>query len=101
MSDRLSELKQKYQPVLRVIEQERLRLENVHIENNKLLIRAEASSQTAKNKVWDQIKLVDPTFQDLVADITVKENASAQAAAPGNATANTNIYTVQSGDTLS
>ena len=101
MADRLTELKQKYQPVLRVIEQQQVRLQNVHVENDKLLIRGEAPSQDAKNKVWDQIKLVNPQYNDITADITVKEGAAARPAAVPPAAQNQRIYTVQSGDTLS
>jgi hypothetical protein len=80
---RLNELKQKYDAVLRMVEQQGVRLQNVHIEKDKLLIRGEAPSQDAKNRLWDQIKLVDPSWSnDLVADITVNPNAAPQAAAP-------------------
>jgi nucleoid-associated protein YgaU len=93
----LEQLKGKYGSVLRTIEQLGVRLQNVHIQDNKLFIRGEAPSQEAKNKVWDQIKLVDPSYSDLTADITVSPNAApAAAAAPQQQT-----YTVKSGDTLS
>jgi hypothetical protein len=88
------ELKRKYQPVLRVIEQQHVRVQNLHVENNKLLIRGVAPSQDAKNKVWDQIKLIDPTFGDLIADITA-EQGKRQTAKPDQ------TYTVKAGDTLS
>lgn len=103
--DRLNELKQKYGSVLRLIEQQHVRLANVHVENGKLLIRGQAPSADAKNRVWDQIKLVDPGFSDLIADITVDPNASPAPVASGPApqTAQTpgRTYTVKSGDTLS
>ena len=83
MADRLNELKQKYQSVLKVIEQEQVRLQNLHVDNNKLFIRGEAPSQAAKNKVWDQVKLIDPNYQDLTADITVNENTASQPASSG------------------
>lgn len=103
---RLNELKQKYGSVLRVIEQQHVRLANVHVENGKLLIRGQAPSADAKNRVWDQIKLVDPGFtSDLIADITVDPNAAPAAAASGPApqAAQTpgRTYTVKPGDTLS
>jgi nucleoid-associated protein YgaU len=110
MADRLNELKQKYQSVLKVIEQEQVHLQNLNIDNNKLFIRGEASSQAAKNKVWDQIKLIDPNYQDLTADITVNENAASQPAssgapaqqsAPQTGQHSGETYTVQPGDTLS
>lgn len=94
----LEELKQKYQPVLRVAEQQQVRLENVIVQNNKLFLKGVAPSQDAKNKVWDQIKLIDPSYSDLTADITVVAGAPA-AAVPNNQTGQT--YTVKSGDTLS
>ena len=99
---RLNELKQKYGAVLRMVEQQGVRLQNVHIENDKLLIRGEAPSQDAKNRVWDQIKLVDPSWSnDLVADITVNPNAAASSRVITRGRGGTKTYTVQPGDTLS
>jgi LysM repeat protein len=99
---RLNELKQKYGAVLRMVEQQGIRLQNVHIENDKLLIRGEAPTHDAKNRVWDQIKLVDPSWSnDLVADISVNPNAVPQATASTAAGAGQKTYTVKSGDTLS
>lgn len=99
---RLSELKQKYASVLRTIEQQGVRLANVHVENNKLLIRGEAPSADAKNRVWDQIKLVDPSYSsDLVVDVSVSANASQTAPAATQAGSSGRTYTVKSGDTLS
>jgi nucleoid-associated protein YgaU len=68
-----------------------------------LFIRGVASSEEAKNKVWDQIKLVDPKYADLIADITVAESSRdrTQAAGAGIGGGQQQTYTVQSGDTLS
>jgi len=106
---RLEQLKQKYQSVLNAIGQHQARLQNVHIENEKLLIRAEAPSQDAKNRIWDQIKLVDSSYSDLTADITVNPSlapAQQQQQAPrtmgaGAGSAGHRTYTVKSGDSLS
>jgi nucleoid-associated protein YgaU len=96
---KFNQLKQKYQSVLNAIEQQGVRLQNLHVENDKLFIRGTAPSEQAKNAVWDQIKLVDPNFdQDLIADISVDESR-AQGAAVGGGGGQT--YTVKSGDTLS
>jgi len=62
---RFEELKQKYQSVLRTIEQQQVQLQNLHVENNKLVIKGTASSEQAKNKIWDEIKLVNPKTSDL------------------------------------
>ena len=97
---KFNQLKQKYQTVLNTIEQQNVRLQNLHVENDKLYIRGTAPSEQAKNAIWDQIKLVDPTYSDLTADITV-EAPQQRAAAVGGAAAGGQTYTVKSGDTLS
>src|SRR5438270_6216905 len=101
---RFEQLKQKYQSVQNAMAQQQVRLQNLNMEGDKLFMRAEAPSEEAKNKVWDQIKLVDPSYSDLMADITVN-----QSAAPRTQTAGASIggaqgsrtYTVQPGDSLS
>lgn len=97
--EQFNQLKQKYQTVLNTIEQQNVRLQNLHVENNKLFIRGTAPSQQAKDAIWNQIKLVDPNYSDLTADITV-EAPQQQAAAVGGPTVGGQTYTVQSGDTL-
>jgi LysM repeat protein len=98
---RFNELKQKYGSVLRVIEQTGVRMRNLHVENNKLFIKGEAPNAQVKNQVWDQIKLVDPSFSDLTADITVDPNAPAASEQQAGPSSGGQTYTVQSGDTLS
>jgi LysM repeat protein len=93
---RFNELKQKYQTVLTVGDQQQLRFQNLHVHDNKLFLRAIAPSDDAKNRVWDQIKLVNPKADDIIADIAVQAPAAAPAAAPQAQT-----YTVKAGDTLS
>jgi len=95
-----SQLKLKYQSVLNEIEQQQVQLQNLHVQDNKLVIRGIAPSDEVKNKVWDQIKLVDPNFEnDLVADITVDESRAMGAAAGGGQTQG-QTYTVKAGDNL-
>src|SRR5688572_22653592 len=68
----MDSLKQKYQSVLNFIKQSGARLENVHVENGKLLIRVEAPSEQVKNQIWDQVKLANPSWSsEVVADIKV------------------------------
>jgi len=98
---RFNELKQKYASVLRMIEQTGVRMQNLHVENNKLFIRGEAPSTQVKNQIWDQIKLVDPSYSDLTADITADPNAPAQSAQQAAPASGGQTYTVQSGDSLS
>ena len=84
--------------------QNQVRLQNLNMEGEKLFVRAEAPSQDAKNKVWDQIKLVDASYSDLIADITVSESAAAKTQTAGAGIGggeNVRRYTVQAGDSLS
>jgi nucleoid-associated protein YgaU len=101
---KFDQLKQKYQSVVNSMQQNQVRLENLNMQGDKLFMRAEAPSQDAKNNVWNQIKLVDATYSDLIADITVNEAAAAKtqtAGASANAGTSTRTYTVKAGDSLS
>jgi LysM repeat protein len=93
--DRFVMLKAKYQTVLNKIQQLGVTLENLHVQDNKLVIRGHAKTKAESDEVWNQIKLVDPGYEkDLAAEITF--NTDAAAAAPQART-----YTVKHGDTLS
>ena len=108
---KFEQLKQKYQSVQNAMGQHQVRLQNLHMQGDKLFMRAEAPSQDAKNRVWDQIKQIDPNYPDLICDITVNESAApaqaqqapqtqaAGASASGGQQSRT--YTVKAGDSLS
>jgi len=99
---RFNELKQKYQTVLTVADQERIQFQNLHVQDNKLFIRAIAPSEQAKNKFWDQVKLVNPNADDITAEISVDQSRAMGAAAGGGAQgAGGQTYEVKSGDNLS
>jgi hypothetical protein len=107
---RFEELKQKYQSVLNLIQQENVQLSNLHVQADKLFLRGTAPSEEVKNRVWDQIKLVNPKYDDIIADLTVQPQA-AQAAvagapsqtgvAPRGESGQDQTYMVQPGDSLS
>lgn len=87
MSDLFEQLKQKYLPVLDKIQQEGAQLLNLNLDGNQLYLKAIAVSEASKNRIWDAIKAVDPTFSDLKHDIEANQS--------------TQDYTVQPGDNLS
>ncbi len=91
--DRFEELKGKYQSALKVLERTGFRMHNLHVQDNKLFIKASAGTQELKNLVWGEIKSVDKTFADLACDINVDPSI---APPPEPRT-----HSVQSGDTLS
>ena len=110
---RFEELRNKYQSVLNLADQQHVQFNNLHVEGDKLVIRAVAPSQDVANRLWDQIKLANPNLDDIQADITVSPSAAQSAVTAGGQTeaqggASRSVgtqqgqsYTVKSGDTLS
>jgi nucleoid-associated protein YgaU len=83
----LNQLKQKYQPVLDVLAREDATIQAVDLQGDKLHLKAAVVSEASKNRVWDAIKAVDPSFSDLAHEITVAQGEQ--------------TYTVKAGDNLS
>ncbi len=95
-------LKQKYQPAVTLMQQLQVRVQNINMDNGKLLIRGTAPSAEVKNRIWEQIKLIDANYADLICDLSVSQQQStmtAGAAASGGQ--GQRHYTVRQGDTLS
>ena len=110
------ELKTKYQSVLEVIQEEQVSVKNLHLQDDKLFIKGVAPSLEAANKVWDEIKRVNPSANDITADFPVDTSMQVQRPAQQRQqqpqreteeeqeeqpTSNLRMYTVKSGDTLS
>lgn len=91
--DRFEELKSKYQIALTAISENGVKLDNLHVQDDKLFIRGAAPNQDIKNAVWNKIKEVDPTYSDLMCDLRIDE--SLPAPAPKAQT-----YVVKAGDSL-
>ena len=85
------QLKQKYHSALETLDQQGIRLQNLHVEDGKLVLIGAAPSEDAKNKVWDEIKKIDANYADISADITVDQSLGQ---------GETETYTVQGGDSL-
>ncbi len=99
MSDaKLEQLKTKYRSVLSLMTRLGVQLKNLHLQNEKLFIRAEAKTKADSNKVWDQIKGVDPKYADLIAEITFLSDAPPPPAPTQPAR---KTHTVKAGETLS
>jgi nucleoid-associated protein YgaU len=91
----LEQMKQKYASVLNLVNQSGVRLSHMHIQDNKFFLQGTAGSEAIKNRIWDQIKLVNPACDDITCDLTV-DPSLAPAPAPKVKT-----YTVAAGDSLS
>jgi nucleoid-associated protein YgaU len=88
------ELKAKYDSVLKVIQQQNVSVKNLHVQDNKLFIKGAAPSLEAANKVWDEIKRVNPRADDITADFPVDTSLQRDASSQ-------RMYKVKAGDTLS
>lgn len=89
--DRLSELKQKYDRALKMMTEKGIRLQNLHVQDNKLFMRGAAPSEQAKGDVWSAIVAADSAHADVALDLTVDPSLAPAAQS----------YSVKSGDTLS
>ena len=98
---RFNELKQRYQTVLTTADREQIQFHNLHVQDNKLYIKGVAPSEEAKNKFWDQVKLVNPNADDITADLSVDTSRAMGAAAGGGQGGGGQTYEVKSGDNLS
>ena len=86
----LNQLKAKYQSVISAAPGMGIRLTHVHVENNKLLIRAAMPNEASKNDIWNEIKRIDSGYSDLSGDISVDSTLPQPK----------RTYTVVKGDTL-
>ncbi len=87
----LEQLKQKYAPVIETIQKFApygAKLDSVGLAGEQLELKGTVPSTVVANRVWDQIKKVDPTYSDLKHEIGTTGGAEQP-------------YTVKSGDTLS
>jgi LysM repeat protein len=99
--DQLVQLRHKYDPAIKLMHELGVQLQNVEMQGGKLLVRGVAPSEQAKNRVWDEIKKIDPSYADLTADLKVTAAGAGQGGPSGAPSAPMQTYTVQSGDTLS
>jgi nucleoid-associated protein YgaU len=106
MRSRFDDLVQKYFTVLDLAPELGVRIDTVEMREGKLHITGEAPSEEMKNRVWDQIITVDPTYPDLFCEITVNPRAARGVVSPAlidpyaESRHETIRYTVQPGDTM-
>jgi nucleoid-associated protein YgaU len=108
MAADLEQMKQKYASVLNLINQNGVRLSHMHIQDGKFFLQGAAGSEAIKNRVWDELKKVNPSLNDVTLDLTVDPaaapppaTAAAAASVSGGSSAGRRTYTVAAGDSLS
>lgn len=89
----VDDFKQKYAPAFALMEKGGVRLDHLHVQDDKLVIAGAACSEDLRNRVWNEIKGVDATYSDLQCDLEI--DTSLPAPPPDEQT-----YIVVSGDSL-
>jgi hypothetical protein len=64
-------LKKKYQSVIDQARVQGVQITTLDQQNGKLVIKGTAPSLEAANKVWDEIKSVNPSMDDIIANFPV------------------------------
>jgi len=109
-SEVIEQLKEKYESAINLMNALQVQGLSFHLDGTKLVIRGVAPTLAAKNRVWDQIKRIDPNYADLVCDLSVSaqqprkatvQGAAMSAGASAGGGQNQRHYTVKPGDTLS
>ena len=70
-----------------------VQLHNLHLQGDKLFIKASVASEDLKNDIWNAIKSVNPNCDDVTVEIDINPALTPAPSAQS--------YTVQPGDTLS
>jgi nucleoid-associated protein YgaU len=81
----LETLKSKYQSAIDVAADYGMNVTHLHIQDDKLYFSGSVASTNAVNAIWDEVKRVNPAYDDIHPDISVGAGK----------------YVVQSGDSLS
>ncbi len=92
----LEQFKQKYASALEAVQKNNVRLDHLHVQDEKLFLQGAAPNEACKNRVWDAIKAADPSYSDVTCDLSIDPSLPA----PVEASA-AERYTVQPGDSLS
>jgi LysM repeat protein len=102
----------KYGSVIQEAQAQGVQISEMNEENGKLVIKGIAPSLEAANNVWNEIKRVNPSLDDIRANFAITDYRSStepsreKPTGPGNssnavpATSTGQTYTVQPGDTL-
>ncbi len=95
------EQKTKYKAVIEQVQAQGIQVANLHQQDGKLFIKGTAPSLQAANRVWDEIKRINPKLDDIVADFPVDPSLASTTAGSRTETSRFQSYTVKPGDTLS
>jgi len=101
----MDDFRTRYGSVLQEAREQGVQISQVRWQNGQFVLMGIAPTQEAANKVWDEIKRVDPGRDQITADFLIAPTSSSGSSAvqesPTQAPDSTSrMYTVQRGDTL-
>lgn len=91
----VDDFKQKYASAFALMAKGGVRLDHLHVQDDKLVMTGAAATEDLRNAIWNEIKAADPTYADTQIDIQVDSSLPAPAAE-----AQEQKYTVQAGDSM-
>jgi hypothetical protein len=94
--DRFDQLKQKFQPALRALEQQGASIQMMNIQDNRLVVRAAVSTPAERDRIFAAFRQVDPSLQEVHVDIRSK--AEGHMPATGQTTVQTSQEFSQQGE---
>ena len=72
---KLDQLRQKYAAVMATVEQQRISITNLRLQDGKLYIQGAAHNQDAKERVFSQLQAVDPRWHhEVELDLRTEED---------------------------
>ena len=69
----------KYESVRNIADQQHIQFRNFYVHDDKLFIEGIAPSEEARNSLWDQIRMINPNFDDIIANIEVDASRAMRA----------------------
>ncbi len=105
-NQRFEQLKRKYAPVLDYMAEHEVQLQNLNVQDGKLLIRAAVASEDLKRRIEHRISSVNPSADDVLADLrvgasgNVPHTGQTQVQTSQDFSKNQHTYTVVARDSL-
>jgi hypothetical protein len=70
--DQFEKFKRQFQPALDYLEREKVQLQALNVQDDRLLVRAVAPSAEMRDKIIEQFRRIDPESKQFHADIRIE-----------------------------
>lgn len=69
--DRFDQLKSRFQPAIDYLERQGASIQTMNIQDDRLLVRAVAESEDARDRITEQFRKLDPSLDEVHVDIRI------------------------------